>query len=254
MASKDRQPMEIVERGDIFFLYRPRVGETDPESLSDVQRFFVVLRPEHATKVRLLVVGRKRLPDAHEHERHWGFVGAVAGSAAALEKDLREETYDTKTRGRQRLPAARPAGEGRYLVALLNGQLHLSYALELPERPSEVQRAFNIAPQASFALSVKNPEKPSPPGLGLGQAQEPDYPDRLQREFRGRRFAREDIKLLDVQGAEFILVGARTDPERAYNVEFDVEKEDERHSEMLRELKMAKSRHPIEPLFSGEWA
>lgn len=65
--------MEIVERGDIFFLYRPRVGETDPESLSDVQRFFVVLRPEHAKKVRLLVVGRKRLPDAHEHERKLGF-------------------------------------------------------------------------------------------------------------------------------------------------------------------------------------
>ncbi|WP_292526656.1 hypothetical protein, partial [Mesorhizobium sp.] len=120
--------------------------------------------------------------------------------------------------------------------------------------PSEVQRAFKIAPQASFALSVKNPEKPSPPGLGLGQAQEPDYPDRLQREFRGRSFAREDIKLLDIQGAEFILVGARTDPEKAYNVDIDVEKEDERHSEMLRELKMAKSRHPIEPLFSGEWA
>jgi hypothetical protein len=117
-----------------------------------------------------------------------------------------------------------------------------------------VQRAFKIAPQASFALSVKNPEKPSPPGLGLGQAQEPDYPDRLQREFRGRRFAGENIKLLDVQGAEFILVGARTNPEKAYNVDLDVEKEDERHSEMLRELKMAKSRHPIEPLFSGEWA
>src|SRR5437868_2278705 len=41
----------------------------------------------------------------------------------------------------------------------------LSYVLELPELPSDVQRAFKIALEASFALSIKNPG----PGLRSGR-------------------------------------------------------------------------------------
>lgn len=249
MASQNDQEADVVERGDIFFLYRPKVEEDDPSSLSDVQRFFMVLRPEHG-KMRLLVVGRKRLPDARRHERNWGFVGKLTQSASVIEKDLREETYETKTRGEQRQPAARPAGEGRYVIAVKDGQMHLAYALEEPEQPGEVQRAFKIAPEASFALSVKNPETGSPRNAGLSEDQEADYPDRLQREFRGRRFDREDVRLLDAEGAEFVLVGARMDPEDAYDV--DIEKG--HRPDVLRELHMAKSRHPVRPLFEGKWA
>lgn len=253
MADRKDDAVDVVERGDIFFLYRPRVDADDPEDLSDVQRFFMVLRPEGGRKVRLLVVGRKRLPDPERHERNWGFVDTVANSASAIEKDLREDTYHTKTRGEQRLPAARPAGEGRYAVALVDGQMHLAYALELPEQPAEVQRAFRIPEEAGYAISVRNPEKPAPPGAGLGEKQAADYPDRLQREFRGRRFAREDVRLLDAEGAEFVMVGARRDPQKAYDVDVGAE-EHEEHPEILRELRMAKSRHPIEPLFEGGWA
>lgn len=254
MAKQEKPTAEILERGDIFFLYRPRVDQEDPSSLADVQRFFVVLRPEERKKVRLMVIGRKRLPDARRHDREWGFVAMTADTAAELEKELRAETYETKTRGEQHQPAARPAGEGRYAVALTDGQMHLAYALELPERPGEVQRAFKIAPEASFALSVKNPEVGSPPGAGLSEQEEAEYPERLQREFRGRRFAREDIDLLDVEGAQFVLVGARTDPERAYDVDLQPENEDEGHAEILRDLHLAKSQHPIRPLFEGKWS
>lgn len=249
MPERNGESPNVVERGDIFFLYRPRVDEDDPSGLPDVQRFFVVLRPDRG-KIRLLVVGRKRLPDASRHERNWGFVAKVTKAPDEIEKDLREETYETKTRGEQRQPAARPAGEGRYVIAVMDGQMHLAYALEHPEHPAEVQQAFKIAPEASFALSVKNPEAGSPPGMGLGKDQEADYPERLQREFRGRRFEREDIRLLDTEGAEFILVGARTDPEAAYGVDIEAG----RHPDILRELHMAKSRHPIRPLFEGRWA
>jgi hypothetical protein len=199
------------------------------------------------------VVGRKRLPDVQRHERNWGFVGNVTSSADAIERDLREHEYGTATRGERRQPAARPGGEGRYVIALVGGQMHLAYVLELPEQPAEVQRTFRIAPEASFALSVKNPETPNPPGVGLDEDQEADYPDRLQREFRGRRFASEDVRLLDIPGAEFILVGARTNPEEAYHVAVEAELP-ERRPEILTELHMAKSRHPIEPLFQGHWA
>jgi hypothetical protein len=35
-----------LERGDIFFFYRPRVDTTEVRSLEDVQRFFFILHPE----------------------------------------------------------------------------------------------------------------------------------------------------------------------------------------------------------------
>jgi hypothetical protein len=253
MSERKAERNEVLERGDIFFLYRPRIGEDEPQSLADVQRFFVVLRPEWERKLRLLVVGRKRLPDAPRHERHWGFVAKVTSSAAEIENELREHSYATQTRGERRDPAARPSGEGRYAVTLVGGQMHLAYVLELPDHPDEVQRAFKIAREASFALSVRNPRSPSPPAAGLGERQEADYPERQQREFRGRRFAREDVHLLDITGAEFVLVGARTDPEEAYEVDVEAERPD-RRPEILRELHMARSRHPVEPLFEGKWA
>lgn len=253
MAERNEIGAEILERGNIYFFYRPRVDEEDPSGFGDVQRFFIILRPDESDKIRLLVVGRKRLPEIERHERSWGFVAKVASSPNEIEKELREESYSTKTRGEQEQPAARPAGEGRYTVALVESRMHLAYALELPKDPDEVQRAFKIKPEASFALSVKNPEKPSPPGAGLGEKEEADYPDRLQREFHGRRFAQEDIRLLDVEGAEFILIGARRDPEDAYDIEIDAE-EDEPSPDILSELHLVKSRHPTKPLFEGKWA
>jgi hypothetical protein len=252
MATRDYRT-EVLEKGDIFFLFRPRVGEDQPTDVSDVQRFFIVLHPESQDKFRLLVIGRKRQPDIDEHERTWGFVALVSNSAGAVEQELRGEVYETKTRGEQHQPPVRPAGEGVYAITLENGQMHLSYALELPEKPREVQKALKIPPEASFAISVKNPEKGGPPGAGLRESDKADYPEKLQKEFRGRRFEREDVRMLDFSGAEFIMVGARTDPERAYGVELETEKEDYEHADIVRELRMAKSRHPVKPLFEGRW-
>lgn len=254
MARSEDRRTEVLEEGDIFFLYRPIVDKDDPHGLGDVQRFHIVLRPHGGGKARLLTVGRKRMPDVERHERNWGFVDAVTDSVRELEDGLREETYETKTRGEQRRPAARQAGEGVYAISLEDGQMHLSYALELPARPDEVQKTLRIAPEASYALSVKNPEKGQPKGAGLKPDQKVDYPKTLQEEFRDRRFAGEDVHLLDYEGAEFIMVGARTDPEAEYGVELDTENEDYEHAEIIRKLRMVKSRHPVKPLFEGEWA
>jgi hypothetical protein len=245
--------IETVEEGDIFFLYRPKVNEDEPSDADDMQRFFVVLRPRGGKTVRLMVAGRKHLPDVSGHERVWGYVDLVAAEGQEIEKALREETYDTKTRGEQTAPAARPAGEGVYAIVLEDGRMHLAYALELPERPGKVQRAFNIAPKAAFALSVKNPEKGQPKNAGLSEDRKADYPDRLQAVFRDRRFATEDVRLLDHEGAEFLLVGARRDPQTAYGVSLAAEDEagDPDRADIFTKLRMAKSRHPVEPLLSG---
>ncbi len=245
---------DILEEGNIFFLYRPQVDEEDPDRLSDVQRFYMVLRPRGGRKLRLLVVGRKRLPDVKEHERHWGFVDMVAQSGKEIEQELREDRYETASRGERRLPAVRPAGEGVYALSVKDGQMHLAYALELPDDPGPVQTAFKIAPEAAFALSIKNPEAGQPKAAGLSGEQKADYPDKLQELFRDRRFAQEDARLLDYEGAEFIMVGARTKPHKDVSLALDPDQEDDKSADMLRKLRMVKSRHPVEPLFKGDWA
>lgn len=253
-GSEQERETEVLEEGDIFFLYRPRVEREDPANIGDVQRFEMVLRPHGGEKVRLLIVGRKRLPETERHERHWGFVEAITDKARDLESELRGKSYETATRGERWQPAARPAGEGVYAITLEDGRMHLSYALELPEKPGEVQDAFRIAQEASYALSIKNPEKGKPANAGLREEDEADYPKKLQEEFRGRRFAREDVHLLDYEGAEFILIGARSDPESEYGLDLGPEHEDYEHAEIIRRLRMVKSRHPVKPLFDGRWA
>src|SRR5689334_18645665 len=243
---------QIVEKGDIHFAYRPRVEEDEAEGLGDVQRFFMVLKPQGGP-YRLAVLGGKRLPEADRHERIWGFIDMVAKSGSAIEGEFKQHRYGTKTRGERTVPAVRPAGEGVYALLQRGRNLHLTYELELPERPGEVQEELNIAPQGAYILSIKNPEKPAPPGAGLPAKEEAHYPKSLQREFAGRRFATADPHLLDYEGAEFILIGARTDPERAYDIDIETEHETADKADIFRQLKMSRREHPLEPLLEGEW-
>lgn len=243
----------IVEEGDIFFAYRPRVNEDEAEGLADVQRFFMMLKPAAKKLVRLAVLGRKRQPKTEEHERIWGFIDRIDRMGKAIDAELKEHHYATKTRGEREVPAARPAGEGVYALLQRGRNLHLTYALELPERPGEVQQEFNIPKQGAYILSVANPERSLPPGAGLPEGEDAHYPKRLQREFRGRRFATADPGLLDFEGAEFVLVGARTDAERAYDVDLGAEHETAARSDIFRQLKLSRHDRPLEPLLKGEW-
>ena len=244
---------EVVEKGDIYFAYRPRVEQQGAEGLSDIQRFYMVMKPEGQARFRVAVLGRKRLPEAGDHERLWGFIESVAKQGSAVEDEFRERRYGTKTRGKRTLPSVRAAGEGVYALIRRDRNLHLAYELELPRRTGEVQEELNIERQAAYVISIKNPEVDSPPGAGLPERDEADYPTTLEQEFRGRRFASEDPRLLDYEGAEFILVGARTDPEGAYDIDIKTEHETARKADIFRQLKMAPREHPIEPLIKGEW-
>lgn len=245
---------DILEHGDIYFFYRPKVETDEAAGPEDVQRFHIVLCPEEQPRrFRLLTIGRKRLPDIPGHERTWGFVDRIASAGREIEQELREGTYRTKTRGERTRPAARPAGEGVYALVRENHKLYLAYELELPERPGAVQKDFKIPPRGSFALSIKNPEKPAPPNVGLERREEAHYPERLQREFRDRRFAAEDPRLLDFEGAEFVLVGARLDPERELAIDLEGDHETPGTADIVRQLHLERSQHPFEPLLQGEW-
>lgn len=260
--TKSESAQEILEQGNIYFLYRPKVrseeeesenGATAAEDIADVQSFYVVLKPEGG-RFRLINIGRKRLPDVEGHERNWGFVELIADSGKVIEEALRRETYDTKTRGERVQPAARPAGEGVYALVREGSKMYLAWALELPKEPGPVQKAFKIPEEASLAISIANPEKRGGPRTAqLSEEQKADYPEDLQEEFRDRKFATEDPRLLDFEGAQIILIGARTDPENAYHIDLQPEQESESSADIFRQLRFARSRHPVEPLLEGEW-
>lgn len=73
--------------------------------------------------------------------------------------------------------------------------MRLSYSLELPKQPDKVQNELAIAPEASYTLSIKNPEKGQPTSAGLRDSAKADCPEKLQEEFRGTLFLR--VKTLD---------------------------------------------------------
>ena len=179
------QPIETLERGNVYFLFRPKIAEESPEKLEDVQRMFLVLSPEGLQLYRLLVIGRKQLPEPEQsgREKNWGFVEMVSKDPESIENRFDPQTYATKTRGERHLGAVRPVGEAVYRIVRYNGHTHFAYALELPKRTGEAQATFNLGEQASYIINIKNPKKGSPLGKGLSEEQQVQLPRRLQTYF-----------------------------------------------------------------------
>jgi hypothetical protein len=245
---------KILEDGDIYFLYRPRVDEEQVESLDDIQRLLVVLRPWRDQLLRLLVVGRKRLPEVAEHERSWWFVDRVVRRPEDLHEALDQRTYRTRTRGERVQPPARQAGEGAYVIARHNDHTHLAYQLERPARPGEAQRDLNLEPQASYIVSVKNPHAPAPPGIGRPPAREAELPPELMERFQVRRFIPLDPPdVLNYPGTEILLIGAAQDAARELGLDLDTEVEKAARSTIFADLRIGCHDRPLEPLFTGDW-
>lgn len=255
-GKKDKVKVETLERGNIYFLYRPKVEEEDPESLSDVQRFYMVLSPEDSKKFRLAIVGRKRLPDPEKSgkAKNWGFVDMVRNSPDSIRDALKGEEYKTKTRGERHEPAARPMGEGVYRILRHGDHTHLAYALELPKKPKEVQKEAQIEDEASYIISIKNPEAGSPRAAGLSEERKAEYPKYLREQFQGRKFADADPPaFLDKEGTEFLLVSAAEDIEEELGVEMKTQKESVNSADIFKELRLDKNERPIKPLMEGKW-
>jgi hypothetical protein len=246
--------IKTLEQGDIYFFYRPRVQEEQPEGLSDVQRFYVVLSSDGF--YRLLVVGHKKMPDPEQrgHRKYWGFVEMVADNADTIRDELGGTEYGTKTQGERFQPGARPAGEGIYRILRHGDHTHLVYSLELPHEPGQVQEDLQIEEEASYIISVKNPEQGGPQGPGLSKDREVDYPQDLIDVFDGRRFANVDPPdLLNYEAAEFILIPASGDIEQELGIKLDVNRESLDSADLFKDLRMDKKNKPTEPLTKGEW-
>ncbi|RCV44498.1 hypothetical protein SETIT_9G378500v2 [Setaria italica] len=322
--------VEIQEKGEIFFFYRPKVGKDEARGPDDVQRMYIVLRPESGDRaveekqapdsgkegrkhhhqddgdrggsgggastkeghegghgkeevnieeqplLRLVVMGRKSLPDPAKHSRpYWGYVELVTTKVQDIKDALKEEEYSTATQGQRRRPAARALGEGVYRIlrhepgGRRSPHTHLVYKLELPTRgDGEPQEAMNVEPEASFLVQVKNPDPPSGGRgggfRGLQSKRRAAFPAHLQGAFGSRRFAPADPPdLLNYEGCELLLIAASDDVEEELGLELEGEAEGEEGEGSQGEeqraagcsdlVKMFGEVADVKPLLSGSW-
>ncbi|KAL1958961.1 hypothetical protein VTO42DRAFT_3514 [Malbranchea cinnamomea] len=178
-------PSNILEKGIVYFFFRPRVSVEDPESIEDVARSFIVLRPlprdaklnegpiGDDENCRLLVLPKKKIPTS-SRERYMGFVEKAGVNVKTLRESFQDREYETKTKGQQHVAPATPLAEGVYAITSTGRSSHLAYIITIPSELSEVQTDFGLRNRGSFVVSAKNPKFPGPASARLPK--KPDYP------------------------------------------------------------------------------
>ncbi|MCL5091012.1 MAG: hypothetical protein M1514_03320 [Patescibacteria group bacterium] len=246
---------QILEKGEIYFIYSPKVQEEKVTGFSDVERFFLVMHPKDQNLFRLIIIGHKKLPPITEKgEAYWGFVDKIGRKAEEIEDEFDPESHLTKTQGERFRGPGRPAGEGVYALARHTDHDHLIYSLELPEKLGPVQKDLNIEKSASYILSVKNPSQSTPKGVGLEESAEARYPKDLQSEFGSRRFISKDLgQFLNYEGTQILFVSAAQNYYKELDIRLEPEKETLETAEIFSDLKMEKVIHPLETLVKGKW-
>jgi hypothetical protein len=261
--SSDNPEPEVLEQGDIYFFYRPKKGAQEVKGIEDIRRFFMVTAPEKSENknqfYRLFVIGKKSLPEikkseARASERYWARVGGIFQDPTDLTKDLLSDEF-------RKGDAARPVGEGKYVIVRHQNHAELAYILEMPKEPGEAQRELDIEKEASYVISVINPKKPAasvaPDGGSYPSTEElPMYPEEVLNEFNNSDIfvsLSRDTRLIDYKNAQIILSGAREGRDVIKN-ELGVEVEDEssKSADIFDKLKVRKDQVPIRPLTEGK--
>jgi hypothetical protein len=268
MVKEDsKESQSIVEHGDIFFFYRPKVGTEEVEDIGDVQRFYMVTSPEDGGErrsnkdiYRLFLVGQKQLPEIIEgkstsKERNWALNILTTSNPDDIHKELLPAEYTTETRGKRRIAAAAPAGEGKYFIVKHDGHTELAYLLELPETPGPTQKEFEIKKEASYIISVKNPKIKVPGFAAFSEDKKPQYSKDLIEKFGDRRWINvDDSELLNYENVQLLLIGARKkDVEEELGIDIDEQKETEKSADIFKELKIKRDQVPLKALLKGKF-
>lgn len=251
-----KQDTQILERGSIYFAYRPKPDKDEVHGLKDVYQTFMILEPQQGRRrYRLIVMGHKELPEPipGDTRKYWGFVFKVASNPRAIVKELEQKTSKSKSSNEREWPAARPAGEGVYALARCGDQVHLAYELELPEHPGEVQHDLHIQAAGSFICNVRNPEKGTPSGPGMPTELRARYSPEVQARFNDRAQVGARSEFLDVEGCEFILLPGISNPESELGIQLNPRHETEETAEIFTDLHLVRERQPVEPLLTGQW-
>lgn len=213
----DAMPSNILEKGVIYFFVRGRVGIDSPDSVQDLARSYMVLRPlpdgaklgsgaiPDGANARLLALPKKVLPKSGR-DRFMTFVEKAGVTVKQLKEEFMQGSdYDTKTTGTRHTPAVTPVGEGVYAITTQGRDSHLAYMLTIPETIGEVQEDIGLADKGSFVLSVKNPKASGPANTQLPQG--PEWPEDMQEEFRGLRWMPLQPKHLEYPNCQLLLIG-----------------------------------------------
>jgi hypothetical protein len=275
--------VEVMEKGDIFFFYRPKTkildGSGDVKSIEDIRRFFMVTattaanneneqhqqfdgtnrkipRVEESPRYRLFVIGKKSLPEirateARRSERYWAKVGGVFENPQELTSELLSDEF-------RKGDAARPVGEGKYAIVKHQDHAELAYVLEMPEEPGEAQRELGIEKEASYIVSIINPKIPAPAGYPSSE-EPPNYPEPILKEFgENENFISLaiDLRFINFQNAQMLLVGAREGRDviqKEFGIDIEEEKETLYSADIFSKLKIEKDKVPTKPLIEGKF-
>jgi hypothetical protein len=253
-----REKSQMLEYGDIFFFYRPKVGKEEVADIEDVQRFYMVTAPEDG-KYRLFVVGQKQLPEIVEdkstsEEKNWAVNILTTSDPEDIRKELLPAEYPTETKGTRRMGPAMPAGEGKYSIVKHDNHTELAYVLELPKVPGPTQKEFEIKKEASYIISVKNPDI-QVRGFAAFEKRKPQYPASIKEKFGDRRWINvEDPDILNYENTQVLLIGARKkDVQEELGIDLNEERETVDTAELFKELKVRREQVPLKPLLKGEF-
>ncbi|HET9807926.1 MAG TPA: hypothetical protein VFP49_13570 [Nitrososphaeraceae archaeon] len=273
--------VKILEQGDIFFFYRPKVSSKEIKSIDDVRRFYMVLCPEDEQKIidnninnntntkekklfRLFIIGKKSLPEirkteARSSERFWAQVGGIFYDSKKLGEDLTAEEF-------RKGDAARPVGEGKYAIIEHQNHTELAFILEMPQEIGEAQKELGIQKEATYIITVINPNKPVPEGYRTAEAEHPKYPEVIEKYLNNsqKRFISlsQNLNLINYQNAQVVLIGAREGKDIIkQEIGLDIKTEDEggdkenlsSTSDIFTKLKLRKEQIPIKPIIEGKF-
>ena len=276
--------VEVLEKGDIFFFYRPKAKVIDDgsggdvKSIEDIRRFFMVTataanteneqqqqfdgtnsktpKEGESPRYRLFVIGKKSLPEirtteARRSERYWSKVGGIFENPQELTGELLSDEF-------RKGDAARAVGEGKYAIVKHQDHAELAYVLEMPEEPGEAQRELGIEKEASYIVSIINPKVPVPAEYPSSE-EPPNYPESILKEFGENEnfisLAR-DLRFINFQNAQMILVGAREGRDviqKEFGIDIKEEKETVHSADIFSKLKIEKDKVPTKPLIEGKF-
>ncbi len=245
---------KILEKGDIYFMYRPRLEEGEPHHLEEIQRFYFVLKGRENPFYRLVIVGKKRMPSIEHRDIEFAFIDSVIEEKESLIKVLQGKTYSTKTRGGLRTQeSCRPLGEGKYLIIQDGHNTHLMYALKRPDVLGRVQKDFGLAKEANMILVLKNPRIASE--KGLSSEQKAHYPSELQKHFGDHRFiSLFPIDCVNYPGAELLLISEKSHLDEKVHIDIAKQFSTFPHIDMEKQLQFEEHEFPTKPLYEGIWA
>lgn len=245
-AGKDQE--KIIEKGHIYFLYRPKVGvEGDVKNMVDVQKLIMILSPLGSSKKhRMLLLPKKKLPKIDSHQRHMAIIDIVSKKMDDLSDSLKASEYQTKTRGTHSIPPARLLGRGSYLITYheRDDTARLLYILDHPSEITNVQKTFNIEQSGHFIIVLKNSDV---------LEHNHEISNQIIDKYKGKSFIPIlDSKLLNVENSQIVIIGGSRDIKKEMGGEEIIQRSKQESDmdvqQLFKELHLSKTENPSEPL------